>query len=150
METRITAGFQYYLVRYSAVFIAYGVMWALDNTRFPIYVFLILSFFPMKEVSWANAERKRGYDFDTITLREQAEFINMVADTAETILAREIQIKRWLRPDLNVQSIEGLVNTPQKPSFYVQTDRDSTENLDGITWNIGLNGFIDWVRVVRM
>lgn len=150
-ETRITGGMQYYFVRYSAVFVAYGMMWVLDNVRLPVYVLLLVSFFPMKEVSWANAERNRGYNFDTIILREQAEYFNETADEGETILAREIQMRYYLRPDLRVQSVEGLVNTNGTPTLALQTNRDEGNNNAVLKkWDIRLSGFLEWASAVRL
>jgi hypothetical protein len=53
---------------------------------------------------------QRGYAFELITERECAERLNTLAEPGAIVLAYEVQIRYWLRPDLKVLSLDGVTN----------------------------------------
>ncbi|MDT7923509.1 MAG: hypothetical protein RRA60_01830 [Chlorobiota bacterium] len=53
---------------------------------------------------------QRGYAFELITERECAERLNTLAEPGAIVLAYEVQIRYWLRPDLKVLSLDGVTD----------------------------------------
>ncbi len=64
-------------------------------------------------------DRRRGYDFAVVTERPCAEFLNALAEPGAWVLAYEVQIRFWLRPDLRVLSLDGV--TDGKIAPYLKT-----------------------------
>jgi hypothetical protein len=55
-------------------------------------------------------ERHRGWTFDRVTERECAELLNALAQPGESVLAYEVQIRYWLRPELSLLSLDGVTD----------------------------------------
>jgi hypothetical protein len=98
------------------------------------------------------SEMGKGYTFDKITMREQAESANQVVPIGAVIESREIQVRRWLRPDLRVQSPEGLVNTRGVPMWRIASDRDPIDTVGWNrlkTWQVNTPGFVQYFALER-
>ncbi len=65
----------------------------------------------------AVAERKKGYDFDTITESGCARFLNEAAPRGATILLYEVQARFQLRGDLKVLSLDGVTDGKIAPEL---------------------------------
>lgn len=55
-------------------------------------------------------DRRRGYTFELVTERDCAELLNALAQPGETVLAYEVQIRFWLRPEVAVLSLDGVTD----------------------------------------
>lgn len=72
-------------------------------------------------------DRRRGYDFAVVTERPCARLLNAVAEPGAWILAYEVQIRFWLRPDVRVLSLDGV--TDGKVAPYL-----ATADVAGFLW----------------
>ncbi len=136
-------------IRYLATYWTFAVLLLKVPARFTLVVLFLAAGLPLREVGWANRERAKGYDFDIITLKEQAETINGSAPMGATLLVNEIQIRYHLRRDITVKSRDGLMRTRKEPTIALVTDRDGEPRGNGISWEINRPGFVHWVEYRR-
>ncbi|GBD06292.1 hypothetical protein HRbin21_00080 [bacterium HR21] len=73
-----------------------------------IPVLALLIFLNLAARAWD--ERRRGWTFDRVTERECAELLNGLAQPGESVLAYEVQIRYWLRPELSLLSLDGVTD----------------------------------------
>jgi len=71
----------------------------------PAWVFLTIG----------KQQRAVGYDFDAIMERAVAETLNGVAAPDSTVLAYEVQLRYFLRPDVEVLSLDGIIDGKVAP-----------------------------------
>lgn len=72
-------------------------------------------------------DRRRGYAFAVVTERECAEQLNRLAEPGAVVLAYEVQIRYWLRPDLRVLSLDGVTDGRVAP--YLER-----ADVEGFLW----------------
>ncbi|MDW8012239.1 MAG: hypothetical protein RMJ47_04550 [Bacteroidota bacterium] len=60
-------------------------------------------------------DRRRGYEFERVTERECAEVLNTIAEPGATVLVYEVQIRWWLKPELRVLSLDGVIDGKVAP-----------------------------------
>lgn len=134
--------------RYAAVFSLWGIMWAYAWTalRVPLlYVAILAGAFIGREASWAYRESNRGYDFDTISLKPQAEYLNTLEGGA--LESYEVQIRYWLNDNWRVVSPQGLVGYG-RATHVLDCDRWADLSAEPLaTWSIDKPGFLNWVSV---
>ena len=75
--------------------------------------------------------------------------VNAIVPMGSVVESREVQVRRWLRPDIRVTSPEGLVVAGQ-PEWRITTNRDPIDTvgwkrLGG--WGVGLPGFVQWCAI---
>lgn len=66
-------------------------------------------------IGQALEQRTRGYTFDEIVEKEAAQKINAVAPAGATVLAYEVQDRYYLRPDLQLLSLDGITDGKVAP-----------------------------------
>ncbi len=93
-----------------------GIRWLVPRLRWRRWVLVGLTallFLTLGARAWDD--RRRGYSFELVTERECAEFLNAVAEPNAVVLAYEVQIRYWLRPDLSVLSLDGITDGKVAP-----------------------------------
>lgn len=66
-------------------------------------------------IGQALEQRTRGYTFDEIVEKEAAQKINAIAPPGATVLAYEVQDRYYLRPDLQLLSLDGITDGKVAP-----------------------------------
>jgi hypothetical protein len=131
--------------RYLAVFWTWLVLEVSNDWRWSyLPALLVVGFIPFRELQGAYRDARKGWDFDTISLRQPAEFINQRYDSV-TVGAYEIQVRYWLKPSIRVASVEGLV--VGKPDIYLATDRNIENGNTVANWEYRREGFLRWAEV---
>jgi len=106
-----------------AFFLGWIAVWGIRQVRkrevFWGSIITVAGLLTLNVVGRAWDDRRRGYDFLLVTERECAEFLNTVAEPGAQVLAYEVQIRFWLRPDLRVLSLDGV--TDGKVAPYLTT-----------------------------
>jgi hypothetical protein len=82
--------------------------------KYVVLLFGIILFFVAVPLWWitkaAVYEKKRGLSFDIITEKVIIEYLNSIAEPNATILIYEVQDRYYLRPDLNLLSLDGITD----------------------------------------